>query len=117
MHRARYDDWSFPKGKLDPGETWEQAAIREVFEETAVVGVLGAELAGSSYIDNQGRPKRVRYWAMAVATVRPFEPDDEVDALEWLGLEQAADQLTYRRDVDVLESFRDGRREGIVTLE
>jgi 8-oxo-dGTP pyrophosphatase MutT (NUDIX family) len=109
VHRSRYDDWSLPKGKLDPGETWEQAALREVHEETGVVAVLGAELAGATYDDHKGRPKQVRYWVMAVVSHDPFEPDDEVDALEWLGLDDAAERMTYRRDVDVLASFRDQR--------
>ncbi|WP_436793528.1 NUDIX hydrolase [Actinospongicola halichondriae] len=109
VHRARYDDWSFPKGKLDPGETWEQAAIREVFEETGVVAVLGAELAGASYDDHKGRPKQVRYWAMAVAVETPFEPDDEVDHLAWVSTDAAAGRLTYPRDVPVLHSFREHR--------
>ncbi len=77
VHRSRYDDWTIPKGKLDPGETWEQAAVREVFEETAVVPVLGAELASIAYDDQKGRPKQVRYWAMAVAAELDWEPDDD----------------------------------------
>ncbi len=105
VHRSRYDDWSLPKGKLDPGETWEQAAIREVFEETGVVAVLGAELSGASYDDHNGRPKQVRYWAMTVAVATPFEPDDEVDALEWLDVDAATRRLTYPRDAVVVASF------------
>ncbi len=109
VHRARYDDWSLPKGKLDPGETWEQAAIREVFEETGVVAVLGPELAGASYDDNRGRPKQVRYWAMPVAVAMPFEPDDEVDQQSWLTVADARARLSYRRDLAVLDSFRELR--------
>lgn len=106
VHRARYDDWSFPKGKLDPGETWEEAAVREVREEAAVVVQLGAELDGAAYDDQQGRPKQVRYWAMTVVDEERFDPNDEVDELAWMGLDEAARRLTYTRDVAVLESFR-----------
>jgi len=76
IHRERYDDWTFPKGKLDPGETWEQAAVREVWEETAIVAVLGAEVATTDYRDHNGRAKRVRYWAMVVAADEGFVPND-----------------------------------------
>ncbi len=110
VHRSRYDDWSLPKGKLDPGETWEQAAIREVFEETNVVAVLGPELAGAAYDDHNGRPKQVRYWAMPVAVTLPFEPDDEVDELAWMSATEAGTRLTYPRDSVVLDSFRELRR-------
>lgn len=109
VHRGKYDDWTLPKGKLDPGESWEQAAVREVYEETAVVPVLGTELAGTAYEDQLGRPKQVRYWEMTVAAEEPFEPGDEISGLLWLGLDDAAERLTYRRDVDVLDSFRHRR--------
>ena len=66
VHRPRYDDWSLPKGKLDPGESHEEAALREVQEETGLRCRLGEELSDSRYIDSKGRPKRVRYWAMTV---------------------------------------------------
>ena len=109
VHRARYDDWSFPKGKLDPGETWEDAAVREVHEEAAVVVQLGAELDGAAYDDQKGRPKQVRYWAMTVVHEQRFHPNDEVDELAWMALDEAARRLTYSRDVTVLESFRSHR--------
>ncbi len=105
VHRDRYDDWSFPKGKLDPGESWEQAAVREVFEETGVVGVLGDELGATDYVDHKGRPKRARYWAMGVAVDTGFEADDEISALVWMPVDEAAGLLTYGRDLSVLRSF------------
>ena len=98
VHRPRYDDWSFPKGKLDPGETFEEAALREVREETGLTCRLGPELAFAHYDDNKGRPKIVRYWLMAVIEDPGFEPNDEVDELRWLTPSQAADLLTYSRD-------------------
>lgn len=109
VHRSKYDDWTIPKGKLDPGETWEQAAVREVFEETAIVPVLGEELASIAYDDHKGRPKQVRYWAMAVADEVAWAPDDEITDREWLDLDAAERRLTYARDVTVLASFRDLR--------
>lgn len=104
IHRPRYDDWTFPKGKLDPGETWEQAAVREVWEETGIVAVLGAEAASAEYRDRHGMPKRVRYWAMTVAADAGFEPGDEVDVRRWVGPEDATRMLTYDRDRDVLSA-------------
>lgn len=109
VHRDKYDDWTLPKGKLDPGESWEQAAVREVFEETGVVAVLGPELADAEYVDNKGRPKRVRYWAMAVAAEEPWQPDAEISQKVWLRVDEAELQLTYAHDVEVLASFRDRR--------
>jgi 8-oxo-dGTP diphosphatase len=98
VHRPRYDDWSFPKGKLDPGETFEEAALREVREETGLICRLGPELAFAHYEDNEGRPKVVRYWLMAVIEDPGFSPSDEVDELRWMTPAAAPDLLTYSRD-------------------
>jgi 8-oxo-dGTP pyrophosphatase MutT (NUDIX family) len=103
VHRPRYDDWSLPKGKVDPGETEEQAALREVEEESAVVGRMGPELAGTTYIDRSGRTKTVRYWAMTADTVA--EASNEVDEVVWLPLAEARDKLSYERDLPVLDSL------------
>ena len=105
IHRARYDDWTFPKGKLDPGETWEQAAVREVWEETAIVAVLGEEIDGATYEDRHGRAKRVRYWSMPVAADAGFTPGDEVDERRWVRPAGAAELVTYERDREVLDSL------------
>src|SRR5829696_7355509 len=78
VHRARYDDWSLPKGKLDAGESFEQAALREVEEEAGLRCRLGRELAPVRYTV-KGRPKLVRYWVMEVVEDGGFAPDDEVD--------------------------------------
>jgi 8-oxo-dGTP diphosphatase len=104
VHRPRYDDWSLPKGKLDPGETDEECARREVEEETGLRCTLGAELASVSYVDRKGRPKEVRYWAMTVVD-GSFVPSEEVDELRWLTVDRARSLLSYRRDGDVLDSF------------
>lgn len=105
VHRPRYDDWSFPKGKLDPGESWEQAAVREVWEEAGIVTVLGPELAGTEYRDRHGRPKQVRYWAMDVTEDSGFEPGDEVDERRWVTPPVAVALLTYPRDRDLLDGL------------
>jgi 8-oxo-dGTP diphosphatase len=104
VHRPRYDDWSLPKGKLQPGESWEQAALREVREETGVTPRLEEELPSVSYRDGKGREKVVRYWLMepAAEQASAFEPGAEVDDLRWCTAEEAIDLLSYRRDREVL---------------
>ncbi|MEJ7845719.1 MAG: NUDIX domain-containing protein, partial [Acidimicrobiales bacterium] len=66
VHRPRYDDWTFPKGKREGDESDERCALREVEEETGYRCTLGHELEGSTYVDAKGRPKVVRYWEMTV---------------------------------------------------
>jgi 8-oxo-dGTP diphosphatase len=104
VHRPRHRDWTFPKGKLEEGETDEQAALREVEEETGLHGELGAELASTSYRDSKLRSKIVRYWAMETET-GDATPRNEVDEVAWLSVQEAAKRLTYRRDRDVLASL------------
>jgi 8-oxo-dGTP diphosphatase len=98
VHRPRYDDWSLPKGKLEDGETWEAAAVREVLEETGVECRLLRELDDDHYTDRKGRPKRVRWWLMEAVTAGVHEPDDEVDEVRWLPPAQAAALLSYAHD-------------------
>ena len=102
VHRPRYDDWSLPKGKLDPGETWEEAALREVREETGLECSLGEELSSTSYLDRKGRSKLVRYWLMEPVGGE-FAPNDEVDELRWLTPAEAAALLTYPRDKELAQ--------------
>lgn len=105
IHRPKYDDWTLPKGKLDPGETHEQAALREVAEETGFSADLGPELGEVRYAHNDDI-KRVRYWGMR-ATTGAFSANHEVDTMRWLPLERARDQLTFDRDRRMLEGFVD----------
>jgi 8-oxo-dGTP pyrophosphatase MutT (NUDIX family)/phosphohistidine phosphatase SixA len=108
IHRPRYDDWSFPKGKLEPDEHVQLAALREVTEETGYQVALGRRLPTISYAVS-GRPKQVRYWAARARTDNDedsrFVPNDEVDELIWLGPLEARRQLTRWLDVTVLDSF------------
>jgi 8-oxo-dGTP pyrophosphatase MutT (NUDIX family) len=105
IHRPSHDDWSFPKGKLDKGETSEQAAVREVAEETGLVCELGDEVAPARYIDAKGRLKEVRYWIMHVVEARPWAPGAEVDRRVWVPVEDAAGLLTYPHDRELLAAF------------
>lgn len=103
VHRPRYDDWTLPKGKADPGETPEQTARREVEEETGLACRLTAPAGEVRYVDGKGRPKIVRYWHMeASRTGHQFEPNDEVDALRWCSTRDAAKLLTYDHDRKLL---------------
>lgn len=104
VHRPRYDDWSFPKGKLDKDEKYRDGAVREVHEETGLEVELGPELDSARYVDGCGRPKKVRYWAMTVRD-GAFRPNDEVDRVVWVAIDKAAARLTYAFDAEVLDSF------------
>jgi 8-oxo-dGTP pyrophosphatase MutT (NUDIX family) len=105
VHRPRYNDWTFPKGKCEPGESDEDCALREVEEETTLRCTLGCELPATSYVDGKGRPKRVRWWLM-----RPVggqaAPAHEVDDVRWVDPDEAAALLTYDRDRVLLAALR-----------
>jgi len=103
VHRPRYDDWTLPKGKLDDGESFEEAALREVDEETGLHARLVRELPSVNY-EVRGRPKVVRYWLMEVESDEGFVANDEVDEVRWLEPAEALALLTYDRDRDVLSA-------------
>lgn len=103
IHRPRYDDWSLPKGKADPGETEPLTAVREVFEETGHRVHLGRRIATVSYPIEQGT-KKVRYWS-ACSIGGEFVPTNEVDELVWLPAAAAAKKLSYAYDRKVLRRF------------
>ena len=104
VHRPRYDDWTLPKGKHEPGEDDVAAALREVQEETGFRGRIERDLGVVRYtVEKRGvvLPKVVRYYVMQAAAGE-FTPNDEVDELRWVTREQAAQLLTYERDREVL---------------
>lgn len=107
VHRPRYDDWSFPKGKAKEGEHILRTAVREVWEESGVWPVLGRRLSSLEY-EKDGRPKHVDYWVAASPGDGDFRPDAEVDRVEWLPPREAALRLTYEHDADLLREFTDG---------
>ena len=104
VHRARHEDWSLPKGKLDPGESWEEAALREVHEEIGFRCRLGRELPPTSYRDQKGRSKVVRYWLMEPEEGE-FTPNAEVDELRWLIPSAAAELLSYPHDRELVKDL------------
>ena len=97
VHRPKYDDWSFPKGKLDPGEGWREAALREVREECGLRCRAGHELPPTAYEYDRGRSKVVRYWMMEPID-GAFTPSGEVDEMRWLPAADARALLSYEHD-------------------
>ena len=113
VHRQRYNDWSFPKGKLEEGEKFKETALREVLEETGFDCKLHKpSLPSIRYKDRKGRPKEVRYWLMTTIAGE-FVPNDEVDMIAWVRWSKVAERLTYDKDRaffrEVVESGRINR--------
>lgn len=98
VHRPRYGDWSLPKGKRDPAETDEQCAVREVWEESGIVGRLAQELLPNRYVDRKGRDKVVRWWVMDVVRDEGFDAGDEVDERRWVPVGEVAGLASYGAD-------------------
>lgn len=97
VHRPHREDWSLPKGKVDPGEHLLVTAMRECDEETGLLVTLGPALTTASYLDN-GVPKTVHYWLARERSDSGFTPDDEIDAIAWVGLDEVSSRLTYAAD-------------------
>src|SRR4051794_19888680 len=117
VHRPKYDDWSFPKGKLDPHEHPTTATVREVEEETGVRVVLGPPLSPQEYLVRNGvqRTKRVHYWVGRLAEgedgdVSKYAPNEEIDRVRWLPVDRAAKRLDYERDQALLTEALEHRR-------
>ena len=104
VHRISYGDWTFPKGKLHEGEGEEEAALREVEEETSLRCRIEHELGSTRYHDSQGRPKTVRYWHMSVVDGE-LQPANEIDAARWASPREARALLTYDRDIALLDQL------------
>lgn len=105
VHRGRYDDWSFPKGKLDPGESPADAALREVHEETGLRCALSTYLGTVVYHDEVVRPKTTHYWVMTMLIEDPFTPNDEIVDRRWFSLHDASSTLSRPIDRQLLRSL------------
>ena len=118
IHRGRYQDWSFPKGKVDSGETLAEAAVREIKEETGLKVKLGVPLSTVSYPIDKGKTKVVHYWATKVSDKAlansKFKPDEEVSEVVWVKADQAFARLSYKHDRELLQEVIDLRKNGML---
>ena len=106
VHRPKYDDWAWPKGKQDPGEHVTATAVREVLEETGVEIRLGRPLPRQLYLVSGGRAKHVHYWTgwvMGDPDISGYAANDEIDQVAWVGFDKARKLLTYADDALLLD--------------
>lgn len=103
IHRGRYGDWTLPKGKLNPGESWQEAAVREVKEETGCSVELES-FAGEVNYEVKGVPKIVRFWNMTAVGECRFEPSEEVNQVLWLTAQKALERLDYAGERELLRA-------------
>lgn len=119
VHRTKYGDVTIPKGKVDPGETLPQTAVREILEETGLAVTLGVPLGVSAYPLASGREKIVHFWAAEVTeqaiAQSTFVPNSEIAAIEWVTVKKARGYLTYERDVEILDAFEALVKQGITS--
>ncbi len=111
VHRHKHDDWSLPKGKVDKGENWKQAAKREVLEETGYVGKIKKYAGSISYLLD-GTPKVVLFWHMSVKSEKPGKMNGEVDEVRWVTIDQAAEMLDYPDEIELIQSSVPKRKKG-----
>lgn len=111
IHRARYNDWGWPKGKVDPGETLPETAVREIKEETGLTIRLGVKLGVQEYSLPNGKDKEVHYWAAKVTAkalkLSTFKPSEEVAKVDWMTPDEARAVLSYPHDLDFLEKLEE----------
>lgn len=109
VHRTQHRDCSIPKGKVDPGETLPETAVREIAEETGLLVGLGVPLGVVEYTLPNGRPKQVSYWAARVGELAQanstFASNDEIERLSWMTVPAAREALSYPHDVDIVDRF------------
>lgn len=103
VFRSQYGDWTLPKGKLEPGETAEQAALREVREETGLECRLLRPLPAHEYVDNRGRRKSVTYWVMEPVSGE-LGAQNEVDEARWAPVDEALRLLTHQADRELVRA-------------
>lgn len=118
VHRVKYEDWTFPKGKVDPGETLAETAVREIKEETGLKIKLGVPLSTMTYAIDKSKTKVVHYWAARVSEKAvadsKFKPNDEISEVVWLTVEKAFSRLSYQQDRDLLQGVVDLRKNGML---
>ncbi len=111
VHRHKHKDWSLPKGKVDPGESWKTAARREVLEETGYVGKITKYAGSISYLLD-GKPKIVLFWHMKVKGEEPEKMNGEVDQVRWVTVQEAADLLDYPDEIQLIQNAVPKREKG-----